>query len=317
MKARLLFAALLAAAVALPLSVAPAAAQDKNVLLVLWKGITDSEKAFQAKLAELGIKATYREINANQDRGTLAAGMQGLEADIAGKSFDVAYSYGTVATQVATGVIRDRIPVVFDIVFDPVGAKLVKSLKEPGGSITGVTNGVPMADQFDAFTKLKPIRTLLVLFNSREPNSNLIENEVRSWAEKHGVNVTSRRVTPGNTSLQDVLAEITSGKVKVDAVYAGADNFLASVAGEIQTAVGATVPLFGGTQTFVKAGWLAAYTPAVADMGIASAELVAKVLQGGNAGSLPVVLPTPKFFISKAAAGKHGVTAPADAVLEN
>ncbi|UEM03076.1 substrate-binding domain-containing protein [Skermanella rosea] len=317
MKAKLLFAALLGAVVALPLSAVPAAAEDKSVLLVLWKGITDSEKAFQAKLAELGIKATYREVNANQDRGTLAAGMQALEADIANKSFDAVYTYGTVATQVATGVIRDRVPVVFDIVFDPVGAKLVKSLNEPGGTVTGVTNGVPIAAQFDAFTKLKPVRTLLVLFNSREPNSNIVENEVRNWAEKHGVNVTSRRVTPGNNSLQEVLAEISSGAVKPDAVFAGADNFLASVAGEIQAAVGGTVPLFGGTQTYVKAGWLAAYTPAVNDMGTSTAELMAKVLKGANPGTLPVVLPTPKFFISKAAAAKHGVTPPADAVLEN
>lgn len=317
MKAKLLFAALLGAVVALPFSAVHAVAEDKSVLLVLWKGITDSEKAFQAKLAELGIKATYREINANQDRGTLATGMQGLEADIANKSFHAVYTYGTVATQVATGVICDRVPVVFDIVFDPVGAKLVKSLAEPGGTVTGVTNGVPMAAQFDAFTKLKPIRTLLVLFNSREPNSNIVENEVRNWAEKHGVNVTSRRVTPGNDSLKEVLAEITSGKVKPDAVFAGADNYLASVAGEIHTAVGDSVPLFGGTQTYVKAGWLAAYTPAVADMGVSAAELMAKVLNGADPATLPVVLPTPKFFISKAAAAKHGITLPADAVMEN
>ncbi len=254
MKVRYLLSALLCAVLSSPFGATSTAAADKSVLLVLWKGMTDSERAFQARLTELGITATYREVNANQDRATLAAGMQALEPDIASKSFDAVYTYGTVATQVATGVIRDRAPIVFDIVFDPVGAKLVRSLGEPGGTVTGVTNGVPIAAQFDAFTKLKQIRTLLVLFNSREPNSNIVENDVRTWAEKHGVNVTSRRVTPGNDSLKEVMAEITSGKVKPDAVFAGADNYLASVAGEIQAAVGGMVPLFGGTQTYVKAG---------------------------------------------------------------
>ncbi|WP_158047410.1 ABC transporter substrate-binding protein [Skermanella pratensis] len=317
MKVRFLFAALMGALVALPLSAVPAAAQEKNILFVLWKGFTPSEEAFKVRLAELGIKANYREINGNQDRGALASALQALEAEIGAKAFHAAYSHGTPATQVTTSVVRDRIPVVFDIVVDPVGAKLVKSLQEPGGTVTGATNGVPIADQFDALTKLKPVRTLLVLFNSREPNSNIIENEVRSWAEKHGVNVTSRRVTPGNESLKEVLAEITSGKLKVDAVYAGADNYVGSVAGEIHAAIGNMVPLFGATQTYTKAGWLAAYGASATDMGITAAEQMAKVLNGANPATLPVLLPKPKFFMSKAAAEKHGITLPPDVILDN
>ncbi len=52
-------------------------------------------------------------------------------------------------------------------------------------------------------------------------------------------------------------------------------------------------------------------------MGFTAAELMAKVLNGIDPGTLPVVLPTPKFFISKHAAAKHGVVMPPDAVLEN
>ncbi len=317
MKARFLSALLVGAMTVLPMTGALAQTVDKSVLMVLWKGETGAEKAFKTKLAELGINATYKEVNADQDRAKLASELRAIEGDIAKKSYDAVYTYGTVGTQVALGVVREQSPVIFNIVFDAVGGKLVKSKDQPGVPVTGVTNGVPIAAQFDAFTKLKPIKKLLVLFNAREPNSNIIEKEVAGWAEKNGVTMVSRRVTPDNDSLKEVLAEVASGKLQVDAAYAGADNYLASVAKEVHAAIGSKVALYGGTQTYIWGGWLGAYTPQVSDMGIAAAEQMAKVLKGADPATLPVVLPQPKLFVSKTAAAVHGITAPADAVMEN
>lgn len=317
MKAKILSALLASAMTVLPLSGTMAQQANNSVLMVLWKGQTEAEKAFKAKLTELGIAVTYKEVNADQDRAKLANELRAIEGDIAKKAYSGVYTYGTVATQVTTGFTLDATPVVFNIVFDPVAAKLVKSKDQPGVNVTGVTNGVPIATQFDAFTKLKPIKKLLVIFNAREPNSNFIEKEVAAWAEKNGVAMVSRRVAPDNNSLAEVLDEVASGKIEIDTCYAGADNYLASVAKDIQAKIGSNVTLYGGTQTYVWAGWLAAYTPQVADMGIAAAEQMAKVLQGGSAATIPVVLPQPKLFVSKAAAAKLSVTPPADAVLEN
>ncbi|MBP2293747.1 ABC transporter substrate binding protein [Azospirillum rugosum] len=317
MKAKILSALLASAMAVLPLSGTMAQQANNSVLMVLWKGQTEAEKAFKARLAELGVSVTYKEVNADQDRAKLANELRAIEGDISKKAFNGVYSYGTVATQVTTGFTLDATPVVFNIVFDPVAAKLVKSKDQPGVNVTGVTNGVPIATQFDAFTKLKPIKKLLVIFNAREPNSNFIEKEVAAWAEKNGVAMVSRRVAPDNNSLAEVLDEVASGKIEVDTTYSGADNYLASVAKEINAKIGNNVTLYGGTQTYVWAGWLAAYTPQVADMGIAAAEQMAKVLKGESAATLPVVLPQPKLFVSKSAAARQSVTPPADAVLEN
>lgn len=296
---------------------APAAlAQDKKVLLVLWKDETNSEAAFKARLAELGVKVAFDKVNADQDRAKLANDLRTLSDDIKGKKYAALYSYGTVATQMTKTVVGDASPIIFNIVFDPVKAKLVDAMDKPGGSVTGVTNGVPIPDQFDAFIKLAPIKNLLVFFNSREPNSNYIEEQVADWAGKNGVTMTSRRVTPDNDSMKEALAEVASGRLQVDAVYAGADNYLASVAQEIHDVIGSKVRLYGGTQTYIWRGWLAAYTPLVEDMGSNAAELMAKVLAGASPATLPVILPKPRLFISKASADKHGVTPPADAIME-
>lgn len=317
MTAKMLSALLLGAVALLPFSSQQAVAADKKVLMVLWKEGMEADNVFKSKLGELGVKASFHEVNANQDRNALATQLRDLEGEIAKKSFDAVYTYGTVGTQLATSVVRNQSPIVFNIVFDPVAAKLVQSKDKPGVPVTGVTNGVPIADQLDTFKTLKPIKKMLVLYNVREPNSVQIEKEVTQWAEKNGVTVVSSRVAPGTDTLKDALADVASGKIDVDSCYAGADNYLASAAKEVQAAIGDKVNLYGGTQTYVKAGWLGAYAPLNSDMGTTAAEQMAKVLNGADPATLPVLLPQPKLFVSKAASAKHGVTPPANAVMEN
>ncbi len=293
----------------------PAAAQEKNILLILWRGITEPEVALKEKLAALGVQAKYTEVVGNQDRGIMAGRLRALEDDIAAKKFDIAYSFGTTTTQVAQQVIQDRIPIVFNIVFDPVGGKLVKAMDAPGVNTTGVTNGVPMDQQLSAFNKLAPFKKLLVLFNAREPNAKIIEAQVTDWTNKNGIELISRRVAPDTDALDEVLAEIKSGKLAVDAVYAGADSYLGSKSGDIQKAVGDRVNLFGGTQTFVLNKWLAAFTPTVEDMGGTAAEMIAKVLKGEDARKMPVILPASKLIVSKSTAELRKVSVPAEAVV--
>lgn len=317
MKKKYLLAVVAGAISTLVVAAAPAVAQEKpaNVLRVLWRGVTNWEKPFETHLAELGVKANFTDLSGDQDRSVLAARLREIEGDIAAKKFDAIYSFGTTATQMTQSIVRDRTPIVFNIVFDPVDAKLVQSMDKPGGNTTGVTNGVPIEDQFDVFNKLAPIKSMAVLFNAREANSNTIEGRVTEWAKKSGVTVQSIRVAPGSDALAKALDDISSGRIVVDAIYAGADSYLGSQSGTIQKAVGDKVRLYGGTATFVENGWLGAYTPSAEGMGRAAAELVVKVLNGADAGTLPVVLPKPLLFISKASADKHGVTPPADAVV--
>ncbi|WP_162937242.1 ABC transporter substrate binding protein [Indioceanicola profundi] len=282
--------------------------------MVLWRDETESEAAFKQRLEELGVKAKYTKIDAGQDRAKLAEAMRGIEADIAAKKFDLIYTYGTTVTQVAQSVVNNSTPIVFTIVFDPVGGKLVKSMEEPGVNATGVTNGVPINDQFDAIQKVSPIQNLCMVFDARVPNSNLVERQVNDWAKAHSVPMTSLRVAPGNDSLDRALDDIKTDKVKCDVVYAGADSYIASEATKIRDAVGDKVKLFGGTETFILRGWLGAYATRVQDMGATAADLGAKILAGGDASKIPVVLPQPHMFLTEASATKFGITVPGDAI---
>jgi putative ABC transport system substrate-binding protein len=285
--------------------------------MILWRGTTESEEIFKAHLKELGVNASYTEVDAKQNRGKLAASVRALDADFSAKRFDIVYTHGTSASQVTLGVLDGRLPAVFDIVFDPVGGNLVKSLQKPGVNVTGATNGVPVAQQLDAFQRLSPFKSLCLLFNPREFNSNIILHDVRAWGEQNDVAVTVRRVVPDNDSLPDALEEIRSGNLVVDVVYAGADSFVSTRAAQINAAIGDKVRLFGGTETFILEGaWLATYAPSLQDMGRTAAEQAKKVIDGHYPGDLPVLLPPPRLIISRASAAQHGVAVPTGALAE-
>lgn len=299
---------------AAPAQAAPVA-PEKNILLVLWKGSTESELAFKARLAVLGFNARFTEITGDQNRETLATRMrEQREALLAGK-YDLVYTYGTTVTQVAQAVIANRTPVVFNQVFDPVGSGLVDGLLVPKHNTTGVTNGVPVELQLKAIVGLAPIRRLLLLFNPREPNANVVAKQVGQWATTNGVVLEVRRAAPGTDLLQKVYAEMESGALQVDTVYAGPDSYLASVAREISTKIGTKARLFGGTETFVRNGWLGAFVPILEDMGTSAADVAAEVLGGRPAGSVPVVSPPPRLVISSSMAKTHGMIIPANAVV--
>lgn len=311
---------ILAAAVLIGMVVVPGgriAAQqpgDKTVLMVLWRIETEYDLAFQARIAETEEKIRLVKVFGEGSRDILASRLRELRADFATGRFDAVYSWGTTATELVTAVTGGRIPVVFNVVFDPVESRLVASEDRPGGSVTGVSNGVAIDRQFDAFQTLFPIRSLCLLFNARERNANLVLEDVTAWATKQGVQLNALRTAPGTPLLADHLARIKSGQTQCDAVYAGADSYLGSQAAEIRTAIGDRVKLLAGTERFVSFGWLAAYAPRVEDMGRSAADLMIKVLSGKSPGALPIVKPQPSLFVSQEAAAHHGIAVPPTAI---
>lgn len=287
---------------------------DKTILMVLWRIETEYDLAFQARIAETGAKIRPVKLFGEGSRDVLASRLRDLHADFIAGRFDAVYSWGTTATELVTAVTGGRVPVVFNVVFDPVESRLVASEEKPGGSVTGVSNGVAIDRQFDAFQTLFSIRLLCLLFNARERNANLVLEDVTAWAAKQGVQLNALRAAPGTPLLAEHLARIKSGQTQCDAVYAGAGSYLGSQAAEIRTAIGNTVKLLAGTERFVSFGWLAAYAPRVEDMGRAAADLTMTVLSGEAPGSLPVVKPPPSLFVSQEAAAQHGIAVPPTAI---
>ncbi len=309
--------AILALALVVPgLAAANPTHEPKHVLMVQWRGATPADTAFKDRLKELGVPVEYTEIDAKQDRTALATTLREMRPDMVAGRWNLIYSFGTSASQLSLAVARQRVPLVFNVVYDPAQTGLVDNPDQPGLGATGVTNQVPAAEQFALFGKLLPIRRLVVLFNAQEYNARLNEGQVRAWAQSAGVEVVSIPVSADTNALNQALAEIAAGKIAGDAVYAGPDSYIISRAADVRAALAGRVPLVGGSEAFVDAGWLAAASPDYAAMGRAAAEQAAAILDGVPVTKLAVRGTPARLFVSRRAAEAAGIPVPPDAAAK-
>jgi len=112
-------------------------------------------KGFQDDLKDNGIDAAYHLHNA---QGSMATAQQ-IASQIIGETPDLILTIATPTSQAMAQALKKAphmrdTPLLFTAVTDPLAAGLVGSLQSPGGSITGVSDLLPV-DQHMANVKWK------------------------------------------------------------------------------------------------------------------------------------------------------------------
>src|SRR5262245_10036336 len=96
-----------------------------------------------------------------------------------------------ISTPSALSVVRATIgtPVVFAAVTDPLGAKVVQDMHEPGGNVTGVSDLSPVRSHINLIQAITPgAHKIGVLFNPVESNSHTLVYLMKKTAM--GANMT-------------------------------------------------------------------------------------------------------------------------------
>src|SRR5262249_35411255 len=143
-------AAMLAAALA-----TGAVAQSKTytVMLILFRGQTPAEQGFMDQLKQrVPVEFIIRNVDGDRSK------MKDFVDEAKRTRPDLIYTFGTTVTLDTVGGLGQfdasrhigDIPVVFNIVADPVGARLATGFTTTGRNLTGVSHLVPMADQLRA-----------------------------------------------------------------------------------------------------------------------------------------------------------------------
>ena len=151
--------------------------KEYTVAMVLWRGITDAEKGFMDFLKNEKMQVRFIIKDCEKDKKRL----RGFVDEIKASKPDLVYTFGTTVTRSVVGTLSDRsadkhildIPVVFNIVSDPVGAKLTSSLESSNSNFTGVSHSVPIDTQIKVMKKAKPLNKIAVIYNPLERNSIL------------------------------------------------------------------------------------------------------------------------------------------------
>lgn len=292
--------------------VAPSAgAKDLKIAMVLWRGETDAERGFRQGLKDLGHPAQYVVMNANQDRAELG---RLLREELAPKleTFDYVYAYGTTVVLATKTIVQNKVPLLFNIVVDPVGAGIVPSLERSGGNIAGVTNAVPLTLQLESALAVVPIKRLGLFFNPREKNAMLIRDRVVEVATRLGIEVVDLRSPPAQDMLQENLQKLRDRSIAVDAVYLPADSFLVSNAKLLGAELrAAKVKSIASIDTFVEQGALLGVVPQYDELGRAAATIIHRHLGGQRLQDMPVLSDRePELKINATTSRALGVTIP-------
>jgi len=177
---RLLIGGLLSLPLSKPFLMRSAMAQRSNytIMLILFRGQTAAEEAFMLYMKErLSVEFLIRDIDGDRTK------TRQFINEAKQRRVDLVYTFGTTVTQDVVGVLgsvdRNRhlvdIPVVFNIVADPVGAGLVDGLIPTGRNVTGVSHLVPLRDQISAMQRFATVRRLGVIYNVHRPSTTEIE----------------------------------------------------------------------------------------------------------------------------------------------
>ncbi len=229
-----------------------------------------------------------------------------------GENPDVLVGIATPTAQALVSATK-TIPIVFTAVTDPVGAKLVKQLEQPGKNVTGLSDLSPVEQHVELIKEILPnVKSIGVVYNPGEANAVSLMELLKLSAAKHGIKLVEA------TALKsaDVQSAPQAIAEKSDVIYALIDNTVASaIEGMIVAANQAKTPVFGAATSYVERGAIASLGFDYYQIGVQTADYVAAILEGKEPGSLDVqVAKGSDLVINKTAAEQLGITIP-EAVL--
>jgi putative ABC transport system substrate-binding protein len=306
---------LTAAAIAAMVFAQPALARDVTVdvtAIVEHPALDAVRDGVKEALAEAGFKVgenlTFNYESAQGNPGTAAQ----IARQFIGEGPDVIVPISTPSAQAVVSGTRD-IPVVFSAVTDPVGAQLVKDLKAPGGTVTGLSDLSPIGDHIALIKEILPnVKTVGVLFNPGETNSVTLVGLLKTLGAEQGITVVESPATR-SSEVQNA-ARALSGRV--DAIYVPTDNTIVSA---LESAVGVAgeskLPLFTADTDSVSRGAVAALGFNYFDVGKQTGAIVVRILNGEKPGDIPVdVAAGTDLVINPGAAEKIGLELPKSVV---
>lgn len=224
------------------------------------------------RLAEKGYKDGEKvNINFQNAQGEMS-NAQLIANEFADKE-DLIVAITTPSAQAALNAIKDK-PIFFSAVTDPVAAGL------KGANITGTSDRTPIEKQFElAMEVVKDIKTVGIVYNLGEANSQVQVDIVKGLSEKYGFELKTIGINTVNEISQGLDAIIDD----VDIIYTPVDNLLASGYPVIvQKATDRKVPVLGAVTDFVEKGAFGTEGINQYKIGVQTADMIVRYLEEGT-----------------------------------
>jgi ABC-type uncharacterized transport system substrate-binding protein len=274
-------------------------------------GQSDNLKTFMQGLNDLGyvdgknIQFERRVANGNLER------LPALAIELVRANVDVILAESSFAVESARAATQ-TIPIVMVGVGNAVGSGFAKSISQPGGNITGLTNdSIEVSSKYLEYLRaaVPNLMRVGVLIDPKHPNHPTVLKQVQVTAKAIGASVSTIELR-SVSDIDPALRLIHQGRL--DALIIPPDPTFPIIYRQItEFAISNRLPTMFGQRRGVEAGGLMAYEPSQTDMYKRAAALVDKILKGAKPADLPVEFPTRfELIINLKTAKTLGLTVP-------
>lgn len=241
-----------------------------------------ARQGFEDGLKEAGVQFTVDYKNAQGEVPTASLIAEGFVTD----GVNLIYAIATSAAQSATQT-TSTIPILFSAVTDPVQAKLVASTDAPGGNVTGTSDAADIERQVALFQELDPnIKTIGVIYNTSEVNSEIQVNQIKEIAPKYNMEVKE----VGINNIHEISQAMETLVTQIDGLYIPSDNMIASSVSIVADILKENkVPSVSAEASQLEGGTLLTEGLSYYELGKQTAEMAKKILVDGvNPAEIPV-----------------------------
>jgi putative tryptophan/tyrosine transport system substrate-binding protein len=205
---------------------------------------------------------------------------------------DMIYSISTPVTTQVLKISGSQLPIVFNIVGDPIGAGFAKSYPMPGANLTGCSNlsAELSGKRLEIFREAFPnIKKVITFYNPDNAFSKISIENVRKAAPLLNIEV-KEVLTKDKDELGKALAAITDGEF--DGIFITPDAMVVSNADLIiKRSLELKIPTMGHEQTLAEKGVILTYGANFYNMGIQCSSIAASVLSGQKPETTPIITP--------------------------
>jgi putative ABC transport system substrate-binding protein len=205
---------------------------------------------------------------------------------------DMIYSISTPVTAQVLKISGSQLPIVFNIVGDPIGAGFAKSYPMPGANLTGCSNlsAELSGKRLEIFKKAFPnIKKVITFYSPENAFSKISIENLRKAAPLLDVEV-KEIFTKDRNELGKALADITEGEF--DGIFITPDAMVVSNADLIiKKSLELKLPTMGHEQTLAEKGVTLTYGANFYNMGIQCSSIAASVLSGQRPQTTPIITP--------------------------
>lgn len=239
--------------------------------------------------------------NAQGDMSSLPTIMQNMKND----RVDVLIAITTPVAQSAIS-LTDNIPVVFSAVSDPVGAGILSDINDTSKNITGTSDPIKVDQIIDFALKTHNNTTKIgYIYNAGESNSITSLNKLENYSKNKNILIEKISIT----SSAEIQSAVSALSDKVDIIFVSNDNTIAEAMPIlVNEALKYKIPVYTGADSMVMDGGFASVGIDYVDVGVETARMADKILNGVNTKDIKIELFDTKLntYINKKTAEKLG-----------